>query len=190
MTFERSFGLNPVFGLRREIDRLFEDTFAGRGASWQPPVDIHETSKELRLDLELPGIREEDVEVEVENGVLSIRGQKSAERKEESEEGRYHLVERSYGTFFRSFQLPQGVDEKQINADFDKGVLRISIPKAALPQARRIQIGTGGERASGNEVSSPRRDDRGARRGQGNDQKETGRERMVAEPGSGGQKSR
>jgi HSP20 family protein len=191
MTFERSFGASPMFGLRREIDRLFEDTFAGRGsANWQPAVDIHETSKELRLDLELPGIREEDVEVEVENGVLSIRGQKSAERKEEGEEGRYHLVERSYGTFFRSFQLPQGVDEKQINADFDKGVLRITIPKAALPQPRRIQIGAGGERARGNEVSSPRRDDRGARRGPGNDQKETGRERMVAEPGSGGQKSR
>lgn len=191
MTFERSFGLSPIFGLRREIDRLFDDTFVSRGgASWQPAVDIHETSKELRLDLELPGIREEDVEVEVENGVLSIRGQKSAERKEEGEEGRYHLVERSYGTFFRSFQLPQGVDEKQINADFDKGVLRITIPKAALPQPRRIQIGATGERARGGEVSSSRRDDRGARRGQGNEQKEGGRERMVAEPGNRDQNDR
>ena len=191
MTFERSFGLSPVFGLRREIDRLFEDAFAGRGgASWQPAVDIHETAKELRLDLELPGIREEDVEVEVENGVLSIRGQKSAERKEEGEEGRYHLVERSYGTFFRSFQLPQGVDDQQINAAFDKGVLRITIPKAALPQPRRIQIGGSGERARGTEVSSPRRDDRGARRGPGNEPKEGTRDRMVAEPGSRGQSNR
>ena len=190
MTFERSFGLTPIFGLRREIDRLFDDAFVGRGgANWQPAVDIHETSKELRLDLELPGIREEDVEVEVENGVLTIRGQKSAERKEEGEEGRYHLVERSYGTFFRSFQLPQGVDDKQINADFDKGVLHITIPKAALPQPRRIQIGGAGERARG-EVSSPRRDDRGAKRGQGNEQKEGSRERMVAEPGKRGEGSR
>jgi len=184
MTYERSFGLSPVFGLRREIDRLFDDAFAGRGgaAKWHPAVDIQETSKELRLELELPGIREDDVEIEIENGTLSVRGEKSAERKEEDEEGRYHLVERSYGTFFRSFQLPPGVDDQQIQADFDKGVLRIRIPKAALPQPRRIQIGSSGERAPGGEVSSARRDDRGARRGVSNEPKEGGRERMVAEP--------
>ncbi|HJU67598.1 MAG TPA: Hsp20/alpha crystallin family protein [Gemmatimonadaceae bacterium] len=183
MTYERSFGLSPIFGLRREIDRLFDDTFAGRGsgANWHPAVDIQETSKELRLDLELPGIREEDVEIEVENGVLSVRGQKSAERKEEGEEGRYHLVERTYGSFFRSFQLPQGVDDQQIQANFDSGVLHITIPKAALPQPRRIQIGGKGERPRGGEVSAPRRDDRGSRRGPPNEQKESGRERMVAE---------
>jgi HSP20 family protein len=183
MTYERSFGQSPVFGLRREIDRLFDDAFVGRGggANWHPAVDIQETSKELRLDLELPGIREEDVEIEVENGVLSVRGQKSAERKEEDEEGRYHLVERTYGTFFRSFQLPQGVDDEQIHADFDKGVLRIRIPKAALPQPRRIQIGGSGERGRGGEVPSGQRDDRGARRGTPTS-KEGGRERMVAEP--------
>jgi HSP20 family protein len=183
--FERSFGLTPVFGLRREIDRLFEDAFAGRGSSgsWLPAVDVHETSKELRLDVELPGIREEDVELDVENGMLSIHGQKSAERKEEGEEGRYHLVERSYGTFFRSFQLPAGVDEKQIHADYDKGVLHIRIPKAALPQPRRIQIGgVSGKRV---EDTSQRRDDRGARRVGTTGKEEAGRERMVAEPGKG-----
>ena len=184
MTYERSFGMSPVFGLRREIDRLFDDAFVGRsgGATWHPAVDIQENSNELRLELELPGIREEDVEIEVENGILSVRGQKSAERKEEGEEGRYHLVERTYGSFFRSFQLPQGVDDQQIEADFDKGVLRIRIPKAALPQPRRIQIGGAGERTRGGEVSSPRRDDRGTRRGSAAEQKEGGRERMVAEP--------
>ena len=186
MTYERSFGLSPVFGLRREIDRLFDDAFVGRGggATWQPAVDIQETARELRLDVELPGLREEDVEIEVENGILSVRGQKSAERKEEGEEGRYHLVERSYGSFFRSFQLPQGVDAEQIAADFESGVLRIRIPKAALPQPRRIQIGGTGERPRGQEVTSSRRDDRGARRGGGGEAKEGGRERMVAEPRS------
>ena len=184
MTYERSFGLSPIFGLRREIDRLFDDTFRGRSgnANWSPAVDIHETSNELRLDLELPGIQEKDVELEVENGILSVRGQKSAERKEEDEEGRYHLVERSYGSFFRSFQLPQGVDEKQIQADFDRGVLHIRIPKAALPQPRRIQIGGAGERPRGQEVTSPRRDDRGARRGT-SEEKERGRDRMAADSG-------
>lgn len=187
MAFERSFGLSPMFGLRREIDRLFDDAVVGRGgASWNPAVDIQETSKEIRLDVELPGIREEDIELEVENGTLAIRGQKSAERKEEGEEGRYHLVERSYGSFYRSFQLPQGVDEKQIRADFDKGVLRITIPKAALPQPRRIQIGgVTGATTGASETGSPRRDDRGARRGGTTGQEETGRERMVAKPRSG-----
>jgi HSP20 family protein len=183
--FERSFGLSPMFGLRREIDRLFDDTFLSRGtsASWYPAADIRETSNELRLDVELPGIREEDVEIQVENGVLSIRGEKSAERKEEGDEGRYHLVERSYGSFFRSFQLPAGVDEKQIRADFDQGVLHVRIPKAALPQPRRIQIaGAGGKRV---EDTSQRRDDRGARRVGTTGKEEAGRERMVAEPGKG-----
>ena len=184
MTYERSFGLSPIFGLRREIDRLFDDAFVGRGGgtSWQPAVDIQETSRELRLDVELPGIREEDVEIEVENGILSVRGQKSAERKEEGEEGRYHLVERSYGSFFRSFQLPQGVDAEQIEADFESGVLRIRIPKAALPQPRRIQIGGTADRPRGQEVTSSRRDDRGVRRGAASEPKESGRERMAAEP--------
>jgi HSP20 family protein len=183
--FERSFGLSPMFGLRREIDRLFDDTFLSRGtsASWYPAADIRETSNELRLDVELPGIREEDVEIEVDNGMLSIRGEKSAERKEEGDEGRYHLVERSYGSFLRSFQLPAGVDEKQIRADFDQGVLHVRIPKAALPQPRRIQIaGAGGKRV---EDTSQRRDDRGARRVGTTGKEEGGRERMVAEPGKG-----
>jgi HSP20 family protein len=186
MTYERSFGLSPIFGLRREIDRLFDDAFTGRGsATWTPAVDIHETSKELRIDFELPGIRPEDVEIDVENGMLTVRGQKSAERKEEDEEGRYHLVERSYGSFFRSFQLPQGVDEGQIGADFDQGVLHVRIPKAALPQPRRIQIGGAGRERGRVEETSQRRDDRGARRGTSGTKEETGRERMVAEPGKG-----
>ena len=133
----------PVFGLRREIDRLFEDTFSrGDGmAAWTPAVDVAETDKELRLDLELPGIRPEDVEVTADNGVLTVRGQKNSERKEGDDESRYHLVERSYGSFMRSFQLPQGLDESKIQADCEHGILSIRIPKAALPQPRKIQIG-------------------------------------------------
>jgi HSP20 family protein len=192
MTYERSFGLSPMFGLRREIDRLFDDAFVGRGtgANWHPAVDIQETSKELRLDVELPGIRQEDIEIDVENGALSIRGEKSGERTEEGDEGRYHLVERSYGSFFRSFQLPPGVDEKQIRADFEQGVLHVRIPKTALPQPRRIQIGgSSSERARG-EDTSQRRDDRGARRGGTTGKEEAGRERMVAEPGKGDSEKR
>ena len=131
---------SPIFGLRREIDRLFEDTFTRDGNAWTPAVDIKESNNDLRVDLELPGLRPEDVEITAENGVLTIRGEKRSERKE-GEENRYHLVERSYGSFMRSFTLPKGIDENQIQADFENGILSIHIPKAALPQPKRIQIG-------------------------------------------------
>ncbi len=130
----------PIFGLRREIDRLFEDTFAREGGSFTPAVDIKENEQEIRLDVELPGLKPENVEVIAENGVLTIRGEKRSERKE-GEDSRYQVVERSYGTFVRTFQLPQGVNEDLIKGDFEHGVLSISIPKAALPQPKRIQIG-------------------------------------------------
>jgi len=133
----------PVFGLRREIDRLFEDTF-GRGdamSAWTPAVDVRETEKELRLEIELPGINPNDVELTAENGVLTVRGEKRSERKEGDEESRYHMVERSYGTFMRSFQLPQGLDQTKIEANYTNGILSIQLPKTALPQPHRIQIG-------------------------------------------------
>jgi HSP20 family protein len=146
----RGTGLTPFYGqsfpigsLRREIDRLFEDAAGSApGGRWMPAVDVREDEKNIALDIELPGMRPEDVNISVENGVLAVSGEKQAERKE-GQEGRYHTVERRYGSFFRSFQLPQGVDESQISADFHDGLLTIDIPKAALPQPRRIQIGAG-----------------------------------------------
>lgn len=134
----------PVFGLRREIDRLFEDTF-GRGeggTSFTPAVDIRESQNELRLDVELPGLNPDDVEITAENGVLTITGEKQTERKE-GEESRYHVVERSYGSFMRSFQLPQGLDESKIEATCNNGILSIHIPKSALAQPKKIQIKAG-----------------------------------------------
>lgn len=133
---------SPIFGLRREIDRLFDDTFARDGGSFTPAVDIKETDSEVRLELELAGLKPSEVEIMAENGVLTVRGEKRSERKE-GDESRYQVVERSYGTFMRTFQLPQGVDEDQIKADFEHGLLTIHIPKAALPQAKRIQIEAG-----------------------------------------------
>lgn len=131
--------MRPLFGLRREIDRLFDDMAGAANTRWTPAVDVRETDKSLAIDVELPGIKPENVEVDVENGVLSITGEKRSERTNE-EKGRYHMVERSYGSFFRSFQLPAGVDESQIEASFHDGVLTVDIPKAALPQPRKIQI--------------------------------------------------
>lgn len=133
---------SPIFGLRREIDRLFDDTFARDGNTFTPAVDIKENDNEIRLELELAGMKPEDVEIIAENGVLTVRGEKRSERKE-GDETRYQIVERTYGTFMRTFQLPQGIDEDQVKADFDNGVLTLHIPKAALPQPKRIEIGAG-----------------------------------------------
>jgi len=145
----------PVFGLRREIDRLFEDTF-GRGdggaMSWTPAADVQETQNELRLDVELPGLNPEEVEITTDNGVLTIRGEKKFERKE-GDDSRYHVVERSYGSFLRSFQLPQGLDESRIEASCNNGILSVHIPKSALPQPKKIQIKSSstGEVGEGNQ---------------------------------------
>ncbi len=171
----------PIFGLRREIDRLFEDTFARDGNTFLPAVDIKETDSDIRIGLELPGMNSPDVEITAENGVLTIRGEKRSERKE-GDEGRFHVVERVYGTFLRTFALPQGVDENQIQAEFNNGVLEIRIPKAALPQPKRIEI-TGGQQRQQGAVGGGNVSDR-------NDQPNTGSKRnreneQMAAQGSG-----
>ena len=140
--FYRMTNSSPVFGLRREIDKLFDDAFTRDGYSWTPAVDIKETEGELTLELELPGLKPENVEITAENGILTIRGEKRSERKED-DQSRYHVVERTYGSFMRTFQLPQGVDDNQIAAEFENGILSLRIPKTALPQPRRIQINAG-----------------------------------------------
>jgi len=144
---------SPIFGLRREIDRLFDDTFTRDGFNWSPAVDIKETEGEISVELELPGIKPEDVEITAENGVLTVRGEKKTERKE-GEESRYHVIERTYGSFLRTFQLPQGIDEDQIDAEFQNGILSVRIPKAALPQPKRIRINPGTQQKSQATVGS------------------------------------
>ena len=149
----------PVLGLRREIDRLFEDTFqqGGDRSGWVPSVNVRETANEFAFEVELAGMRPEQVEVTCDTGILMIRGERQEERKE-GEEGRYHIVERSYGSFSRSFQLPQGVDDERIEARFDNGLLRVRVPKAAIPQPRRINIqGTGSTTERQEQVSGTAR---------------------------------
>ena len=173
----------PLFGLRREIDRLFDDTLSRDGFTWSPAVDIRENEKEIGVDLELPGLKPEDVEITAENGVLTVRGEKNSERKE-GEENRYHVVERTYGSFLRTFQLPQGVDEDQINAEFDNGILAIRIPKAALPQPKRIQISAAQKKeqaavGSGN-VSNQQAGNKTGRNSATTSQRERDSEKMAA----------
>jgi len=190
----------PIFGLRREIDRLFEDTFgreSARVSGWTPAVDVREDNNEIALEVELPGIKPADVEVTAENGVLTIRGEKQTTTREESE-GRYHVVERSYGSFTRSFQLPQGVDDDRIEAEFQDGLLIVHVPKAALPQPRRIEIrnsgsqpvvqgaGTRSSASSGGQASlgSNRGADAGRAAGAAPTTQESGRPTANTDPGT------
>ena len=130
---------SSVPSLLREIDRLFANNFPAGRSEWSPAVDIYETNEDLTLAVELPGIQLEDVELTAVDGILTIRG----ERKEahgEGDEGRYQLVERTYGSFMRRFHLPQGVDIAKIAANVENGLLQVQIPKAALAQPKKIQV--------------------------------------------------
>jgi HSP20 family protein len=132
----------PALGLRRDIVRLFEDAL-GRGqggrSEWTPPVDIRETDQELTFAIEIPGTESGDVEVTTENGVLTVYGERTEEWRDE---GRYHLLERGYGSFIRRFELPVGVDIDKIEAEVENGLLQVRIPKSALPQPKRIPVKT------------------------------------------------
>ena len=109
--------------------------------TWVPPVDISEDKDRITLTAELPGFSEDQVEVQMEGGVLTIRG----ERKfEDEKEGRnFHRLERSYGHFVRSFTLPNNVDRENIRASFNNGLLEIELPKREEARPRQIKIGTG-----------------------------------------------
>ncbi len=99
-------------------------------------------ANELLLTAELPGIDRKDIDISVDDGVLTLRGEKIEEKKEADEEKKYHLFERNYGTFQRSFTLPTGVDPNKISAEFDKGVLKVHLPKTAEAKVkgRKIEV--------------------------------------------------
>jgi HSP20 family protein len=111
------------------LDRFFNDSMAARGRvnSFSPHVDAYETDKSYELEAALPGLKREDIKVDFHQGRLTIAGERTF-RNEQSER-RYHLVESSYGSFHRSFQLPDTVDASRIQASFENGMLHISVPK-------------------------------------------------------------
>lgn len=135
---------NPFSEIRRlqdEMNRLFDTSFGEQeigAVGWIPPVDIEETANGLRVTAEVPGMRKEDIHVEFENGLLTIRGERNREKK--TEEKNFHRVERSYGTFVRSFRLPASIDAEQISANYSDGVLTLEMPKSETAKARRIEI--------------------------------------------------
>jgi HSP20 family protein len=109
---------------------------------WAPVVDVNESASDVGITVELPGIDPSAVEITYENDVLTVRGEKKSTRKEGDTETRYHIVERTFGAFTRSFRLPKGLDESKIDAQYANGVLTIRVPKAAVAAPRKIEIKT------------------------------------------------
>jgi HSP20 family protein len=143
---------DPFMAFRREMNRVFDDTFRGFGlpslvgqafgrmpaGTLMPQIDVSETEHEIQVTAELPGIDEKDVEVILADDVLTIRGEKKAER--EQKERDYHLMERSHGTFSRSLPLPFAADPSQVKAGFKNGVLTVTIPKPKEVQEKQHRI--------------------------------------------------
>ena len=137
---------NPFATLQQEIDRLFDGFsrgFAGfpnfpTTRELMPNMDVSETYKEIEITTELPGLEEKDVQLNMANNVLTIRGEKRNEREESKKD--YHVIERSYGSFVRSVQLPDGVSADNVKAVMSKGVLKVTVPKPAPAQSRKIDI--------------------------------------------------
>jgi HSP20 family protein len=149
----------PFDTLRKEVDRLFED-FGGGDDFWRrpfrslagfernlaqklvasPAVDVAESDKAYEITAELPGLDEKDIEVNVANGGLTIRGEKKVEKEEKQKD--YYVSERRYGSFERYFGLPEGVDPDKIEASFKNGVLKVTLPKTAEAQkpAKKIEV--------------------------------------------------
>jgi HSP20 family protein len=140
--------LRELASIQSEMNRLFNTVFepapTGNGGAlrrWLPPMDLVETGDHFVLRADLPGLSEEDVNIEVEDNVLTVSGERKAEH-ETTKEG-YHRVERAFGSFSRSLTLPEGVDAEQVAASFDRGVLEIRIPKPEQRKPRKISIGVG-----------------------------------------------
>jgi len=154
-------GRDPFLQLHRDMNRLFDDTLrdwggsqsqAGGGISaMMPRIDVHEQDNRLEVTAELPGVNQKDVELRLDDDILTIRGEKRNERKDKQA----HITERSYGAFQRSIQLPFSPDPNQVRAEFRDGVLTIAVPRQEQQdRSRRIEIGGTASRTSGQPISS------------------------------------
>jgi HSP20 family protein len=144
---ERGLASQPFLSLQREIERLFDDftrgvpalTAAGtNGGKLMPVTDLSETDKEIEITAELPGLEDKDVTISLADNLLTIRGEKKAEK--EQKDTNYRMVERSYGAFERTIELPEGVNPDTIKATIAKGVLTVTVPKPAPAQAKTIAV--------------------------------------------------
>jgi HSP20 family protein len=137
--------------LQDRINRVFRDSYSGASqddslttSSFTPAVDVYEDEHKVTLKIEVPGIDEKDIDVRLENDTLTVHGERKIE-KEEKEEN-YRRVERQYGSFTRTFTLPQTVDSENVSASYDKGVLNISLPKKAEAKPKQIKVNVAPEK--------------------------------------------
>ena len=131
--------------LREKMNRLFEEAASSRGeekdlisSSWTPSVDIFETEHEVVLTAEVPGIDDKDIEIKIEDSTLTLRGERNLEK--EIKEENYHRIERAYGSFYRSFSLPNYIDAEKIKAEHENGVLKVVMPKKQELKPRKIKV--------------------------------------------------
>ena len=142
----RSDVFNELTRMQEEMNRYFDDFFGEqrRGlaeGAWLPSVDVSETDAEFVVRAELPGMTQDNIEINVQDNVLTLKGEKKQEKKEEKEN--FHRLERSYGSFSRSFTLPAGVKPEDIKASFKDGVLEVTMPKAEEAKPQKIAITAG-----------------------------------------------
>jgi HSP20 family protein len=150
MTITRYDPFRDLRSLQDEVNRLFtgnvgrtfDDEGIARG-SWHPSVDIYENKDQIVLEAELPGMSREDFDLSIENNVITLRGERRFEKKEDTDN--YHRVERAYGSFTRSFTMPNTITGEGATADYRNGVLRVTIPKREDTKARRIEVKGEGE---------------------------------------------
>jgi HSP20 family protein len=142
--------LQDLSSLHNRMNRLFQDFYGelGRGpeqsltaSAFAPPVDVYEDEHKVTLKLEAPGVREEDLDVRLENNMLTISGERKLENEEREEN--FQRIERRYGSFTRSFTLPNTVDPNTCNANYENGVLKLEFSKRPEAKAKQIKIGSG-----------------------------------------------
>ncbi|HTR47315.1 MAG TPA: Hsp20/alpha crystallin family protein [Verrucomicrobiae bacterium] len=129
-----------------QVNRMFEAAFPGRGdnsalTTWAPSVDIYETENELVLKADLPDVNEKDIDIRVENNMLTIHGERKFEQKVKEEN--YLRIERTYGSFSRSFSLPNTISTESIKAEYKNGVLTVEMPKRAESKPKQVKINIG-----------------------------------------------
>ena len=145
--------------LQDRMNRLFRETYSEgqdqslTASTFAPAVDVYEDEHNVTLKIEVPGIDEKDIDVRIENNTLTVHGERKIE-KEEKEEN-YRRVERQYGNFTRTFTLPTTVDAEKVSATYDKGVLKVSLPKKAEAKPKQIKVNVGSEKSQALEGKSP-----------------------------------
>jgi len=137
-----------ISGLQEQVNRLFESNLRGRTdesalTTWAPAVDIYETENELVMKADLPDVVEKDIDIHVENNMLTVRGERKFEQKVKEEN--YLRVERAYGAFSRSFSLPNTVNTDAITAEYKNGVLTVVMPKRAESKPKQVKITANGK---------------------------------------------